>query len=93
MPELEKFCEGDCVEWAEDRGWLSYKIEKANKRGLPDRIFIRFKEGAKRTVWWEFKQVGKEPTEQQKLRHAELREQGHEVYWSDNRQDFYDRMV
>lgn len=29
------------TKWAEEQGWFSFKIERANKRGIPDRFYAR----------------------------------------------------
>lgn len=33
--------EKKATEWAVDQGWWSYKVERANKRGIPDRVYLR----------------------------------------------------
>ena len=77
---LEKHLEAAFAREARVLGWLTYKIERANVRGLPDRVLIR----GSRTVWVELKRLGRQPTDQQKLRHAEMRAAGAEVYVVDS---------
>lgn len=76
---LESSIEAAAVRKAEARGWWQIKIMRASKRGVPDRLFLR----NGRYVWIEFKQPGKEPTRQQRLRANEMRAHGAEVHWCD----------
>lgn len=66
--------------YAQTRGWFEFKIEKANKNGIPDRCYIR--DG--RVVFVEYKAPGKVPTKQQLLRHQQMRDAGAEVIVIDN---------
>ena len=43
------------------RGWLEFKIERANRRGYPDRLYLR----AGRLVFIEWKRRGRQPSRQQ----------------------------
>ena len=72
--------------YAESRGWLFEKVVSNTRRGWPDRFCAR----KGRVMLVEFKKPGKEPTEQQMLRHQELREKGVEVHWIDNMKQAYD---
>lgn len=38
---LEKQIEAKAVKWAKSNSWLTYKFTSPNKRGVPDRIFIK----------------------------------------------------
>lgn len=60
---------------AKERGWLCEKVQ-GYRNGWPDRLYV--KNG--RHVWVEWKRDNKDPTEQQELRHKEMREAGMEVY-------------
>lgn len=81
----ESVIEGDIVEYAESRGWWTTKYTSPGRRGVPDRIFLRKRQGeGKRTVFIEVKKVGEEPTVQQAKVHRDMRAQGAEVYWTDN---------
>lgn len=61
---------------AEQKGWFQLKIEKANIRGFPDRLFI--KDG--QTIYIEFKSAtGKLRPEQERVI-GELRSRGAKVY-------------
>lgn len=73
-------------EFAISRGWLFEKVVSNTRRGWPDRFCAR--KGA--VILVEFKKPGKEPTEQQLLRHSELRRYGLEVHWIDNLKQAYD---
>lgn len=77
---LEREIEKPAVAYAVDQGWLEIKIMRANKRGWPDRIFIRL--GI--VIFVEFKRPDVEPSKQQQKRHRELRAAGVKVYVIDN---------
>lgn len=84
MREIE--IEQPASRYAESRGWFEIKIEKASKRAFPDRLYIRH--GL--TIYVEYKAPGEKPTEQQLLRHKELRNHGAFVYVIDTMKDAYD---
>lgn len=77
---LESTIEGKAVAFAKSRGWWEAKIMRANKRGIPDRLFIRWG----RVVFIEFKREGEVASMQQQLRMAELIAQGVEAYCFDS---------
>ena len=79
----EREIEKKACEFAAKNGWYQRKYKTANRRGLPDRIFIR--RGI--VMFIEFKATGEEATEQQKLEHDRIRKQGIEVYVIDNIED------
>jgi len=58
---LESKIEKDSVKAAEKLGWFSFKVVSPNFRGAPDRAFI--KDG--KTIYIEYKQQGKKPTQLQ----------------------------
>lgn len=68
----ESTVEAACVDLAVADGWLELKIAKSNRRGWPDRLFV--KHGV--YVWVEFKKPGEMPNRQQEKRHDELRAAG-----------------
>lgn len=72
--------------YAELRGWFEAKIERASKRGFPDRFYAR--DG--RIVLVEYKAPGEKPTPQQIRRHQELREHGVEVHVIDSLEAAYE---
>lgn len=76
----EATIEKKTVEIAKKAGWLSFKWQSANQRGVPDRLF--FRDGTTRVV--EFKAPGKKPTKLQKHNHSMLRAHGIEVYVIDS---------
>jgi hypothetical protein len=87
-PRRESAIERNAAKDARGRGWLEYKILRASKRGLPDRLFIKGEPGFfTRYVWVEFKRPRGEARKQQQIRHAELRAQGCEVYVVDSEAD------
>jgi Holliday junction resolvase len=60
----------------ERAGWMVVKLIQTNCNGIPDLMCL--KNG--KTIFVEVKQPGREPTELQKYRHAELIKQGFTVY-------------
>jgi Holliday junction resolvase len=60
----------------ERAGWMVIKLIQTNCNGIPDLMCL--KNG--KTIFVEVKQPGREPTELQKYRHAELIKQGFAVY-------------
>ena len=60
----------------ERAGWMVVKLIQTNCNGIPDLMCLR--DG--RTIFVEVKQPGCEPTELQKYRHAELKQQGFQVH-------------
>lgn len=68
------------VDYAKSRGWICEKVVSQSRKGWPDRFLAR----AGRIVLCEFKRPGEEPTEQQLLRHQQLRDHGVEVVWFDD---------
>lgn len=68
--------EKDATSWAEKQGWWSIKIAKTNKRGVPDRFYM--KDG--NPVFVEFKGPRETVKEQQKRRIAEIIKAGGEAW-------------
>lgn len=66
---LEKALERMVIEWARAHGWLTFKWQSQNNRGVPDRLF--FKDGL--AVAIEFKRPGERPTKLQQLQIDKLR--------------------
>lgn len=64
-------------------GWLAFKWQSPQNRGVPDRIFIR--EG--RFIAVEFKAPGKRPSKLQQHVHEHLRKEGVEVHVIDSIED------
>ena len=60
----------------EKAGWMVVKLIQTNCNGIPDLMCL--KNG--KTIFIEVKQPGREPTELQKYRHAELISQGFTVH-------------
>lgn len=82
----ESTIENKVNKYAESKGWLQYKFQSANNRGVPDRIYIR--NGA--VFFIEFKATGKKPTGLQKDTHDELRSQYVQVFVCDNVEHGYE---
>lgn len=93
MSDAEAKFQTRCRDCAYDTGWDGFKVETNSRRGYPDWLFFRLEAGRNRTVWWEFKKADEEPTEQQLLRHDELRAAGYEVYWTDDYGEFCQVMM
>lgn len=55
---LESSVEGDTVDYAEDLGWVSIKLNGQGNIGKPDRVFLN--EG-RRIIFVEFKKTGEGP--------------------------------
>ena len=60
----------------ERAGWMVVKLLQTNCNGIPDLMCL--KNG--KTIFIEVKQPGREPTELQRYRHAELISKGFTVY-------------
>ncbi len=80
MTVLEKTIEKRVNEYAQTKGWLVYKFVSPNKRGLPDRIYLR--NGI--AMFIEFKQRGKKPSALQLKEIDKLRKEGFNVRVVDN---------
>lgn len=76
-------------EHARPHGLLFWQVEGKSCRGLPDTIAGKVTGGI---VFIEFKQKGKQPTDQQFLRIWELRDAGVEAWWCDSVES-YRRLV
>lgn len=60
----------------ERAGWMVIKLLQTNCNGIPDLMCLK----NSRTIFIEVKQPGREATELQKYRHAELIKQGFDVW-------------
>ena len=76
----ESHIEKRVCEIAKKHGWLVFKWQSTNVRGVPDRIFVRQGE----IVFIEFKAPGKKPTKLQAHIHRKLREEGSKVHVIDS---------
>ncbi|WHM53106.1 holliday-junction resolvase/ endonuclease [Xanthomonas phage XAP3] len=85
----ESKVEKRCCEYATGRGWWVSKFTAPGKKAVPDRLFIR--NGV--VLFVEFKRPGKEPTVQQAHRHKQMRENGANVTWTDNFEDFKNYII
>lgn len=86
--------EKEATKWAEEQGWFSFKIEKANKRGVPDRFYSRIHPATFRTqvVFVEFKGPRETVSEQQKRRIKDLSKSGVSAWVCRDLTDFKFRM-
>ncbi len=80
-PLLEKEIEKRVCEYAQSKGWLTYKFTSPARHAVPDRMFIA---PGGRVIFVEFKREGQKPTVPQEREHARLRAQGVAVYVVDN---------
>lgn len=78
--ERESEIEQEAMEYAEWRGWWQFKIMRASRNGIPDRLLLRNGQ----LIFVEFKREGEVPTPQQIKRHAEIRAHGGTVYVCDS---------
>lgn len=85
----ENIVEAACVETAVKAGWIEIKIAKSNRRGWPDRLFIKNNV----YVWAEFKAPKKRASRQQLFRHRELRAAGATVLIVDETDNFLWRLT
>lgn len=76
-PQRESLIEKKSKLLAEQRGWFQLKIEKCNKRGFPDRMFI--KDG--RVIFVEFKNERGRLSEEQKRMIQSLRDDYQAQVW------------
>ncbi len=74
----EKKVESKACDVAKANGWFRRKISSPSDKGIMDRVFV--KDG--RTVWIEYKRVGKEPTGLQCDVALQLLDHGAEVWWT-----------
>lgn len=72
---LERDIEKKVNKYAASLGWLVYKFVSPNRRGVPDRMYLRH--GV--AMFVEFKQTGKKPTALQAKEMRKLREHGFRV--------------
>lgn len=85
----ESKVEKECCEYATGRGWWVSKFTAPGKKAVPDRVMIR--RGV--VVFVEFKRPTKEPTKQQEHRHKEMTKHGANVFWTDNFNDFKNKII
>jgi hypothetical protein len=90
-PMLESDNTSKAYEYAQRRGWFTFKVDSPTFNGLPDRCYIR----RGRVVWVEWKRPKRGEaglSEIQVIRIREMREHGAEVYVLDNMNDFMELM-
>ena len=78
-----------CRDYAKANGWGARKVCEIGRRGFPDFLFAKkVNENRCPKFLVEFKKIGEEATVQQRLRHAQLRNEGWRVYVVDDFEDF-----
>lgn len=78
--DSEKYIERKLKKRIEDAGGLCIKLSSPVMRALPDRMILFYG----KCFFVEVKSKGKKPTALQKIRHAELHEQGFKVFVIDS---------
>lgn len=77
---LERDIERRVCQYADKKGWLSFKFTSPANRGVPDRLLIN----NGRVIFIEFKQKGKKPTPLQDRIINKIRQHAGEVYVVDD---------
>lgn len=78
---LESDIEEAVSGWAEDRGWLSRKLQYVGRVGCPDRMFV----GWGQVVFIEFKAPNERRSATQIREHARFDERGVKIHVVDDR--------
>ncbi len=86
MSILESKLERKVVDYAEDIGYLTFKVSPVSNRGWPDRVFIN---SSGVHLYMELKKSGKKVRKLQAYRIEQLLERNVLVFWT----DFYDQAV
>lgn len=81
--ESEASIKKKCSLRLESWGWLVLHVIQTNRNGWPDTMIAR----NGRTVWIEFKKIGKLPRELQLYRHEEIKISGIEIFVVDKISD------
>jgi len=81
MPLLESKLEKKSVKYAEDIGYLTFKVSPLGQRGWPDRVFINMYGFH---LYIEIKASKKKLRNLQIHRIQQLRDRGVSAYWADN---------
>lgn len=80
----ERHIQGDCEEWARERGIFVRRVIWNGRRDAPDNLFIR--DG--RHLWVEFKTRTGELSAGQRMEHRRMAEAGTEVHVIRSLQEF-----
>lgn len=86
----ERKVEKEGNDYAKRRGWKVMKFVSPALRAVPDRLYLREKNGVFRCVFIEWKRPGEVPTEQQMKRGRDIQASGAEWYWADCLEDVKD---
>ena len=79
----EKAIERYLVDAVKSAGGIALKYSNSNKVGFPDRVAIM---PAGRTIWFELKSKGQQPSKIQRIRFADMARIGHKVYVCDSKE-------
>lgn len=81
---LESQVEGPAVDYGRKTGWVMRKYTSPSHRSVPDRLCLH---DFGTIIFIEFKRLGEDATDKQKIEHKELRARGFIVYVIDNVED------
>lgn len=81
---LESDVEGKAVDYARATGWHPRKYRSPSHRSVPDRLFLH---DFGTVLFIEFKRLGEDATNAQRIHHKELRMRGFTVLVIDNVED------
>lgn len=76
----ERTIEHHVTRFAKEHGWLTYKWQSTNVRGVPDRMYLK----AGQIIFIEFKAPRRRPTKLQKHIHSQIRKEDFNVYVIDD---------
>jgi hypothetical protein len=78
---LESQLEQKVIKYAEEMGYLTFKVSPISSRGWPDRVFINY---SGLHIYIELKKSGKKIRKLQAYRISQLQERDVLVLWTDN---------
>lgn len=81
---LESEVEDKAVDYARATGWQARKYTSPSHRSVPDRLFLH---DFGTVLFIEFKRLGEDATDAQRIHHTELRMRGFTVLVIDNVED------
>lgn len=79
MSVLESETEAKAVKYAEERGYITFKVSPFSQRGWPDRVFINIHG---HHIYIEMKRGSKKPRKLQAHRIEQLKQRNVETHWS-----------
>ena len=81
MPILESKLEQKVIKYAEEMGYITFKVSPVSSRGWPDRVFINYLGDH---IYIELKKSGKKLRNLQAYRIEQLQERNIPVLWTDD---------